>query len=125
MAKEQKKGTTRRFGARYGIRVRANIDAVEAMQKENKKCPICRKEGSITRLAAGIFHCKRCNNKLTGKAYFLSSSANLKRTEQGKLVIDVGEPEIPLEAEEESEETTYREKKKKQVYEQESLAAEE
>lgn len=119
MAKEQKKGTTRRFGARYGIRVRANIDAVEAMQKENKKCPICRKEKSISRLAAGIFHCKHCNNKLTGKAYFLSSSANLKRTQQGKLVIDVGEPEVSVE--EETEETTYREKKKKQVYEQESL----
>lgn len=87
-AKEKKKGTTRRFGARYGIKVRENIEKVEALQKAKQKCPYCKYVGGIRRLAAGIFICKKCENKFTGKAYFIGKVAATQATEDD-LVIDL------------------------------------
>ena len=57
-----------RFGARYGRRVRQNIIDIEKKQKKKHECPYC---FSLTtkRLAAGIWSCKKCETKFTGKAY--------------------------------------------------------
>ena len=122
MTREAKKGTTRRFGARYGIKIRDKLEKVEALQKAKHKCPICCKIGSIRRLAAGIFTCKRCKNKFTGKAYYLSKAASLKKIEEGKFIIDVGRPEEAVEEEAEKP-TRYKEERKEEGYKQESLDA--
>jgi large subunit ribosomal protein L37Ae len=60
-----------RFGARYGRRTRQKIVDIEQKQKAKQQCPYCSKIGGIKRLAAGIFQCKKCNSKFTGKAYYI------------------------------------------------------
>lgn len=58
-----------RFGVRYGRTIRQRIVNIEQKQKAKHQCPYCSKWG-IKRLAAGIWECKKCNNKFTGKAYY-------------------------------------------------------
>ncbi|RME55108.1 50S ribosomal protein L37ae [Candidatus Woesearchaeota archaeon] len=68
--KTKKVGSTGRFGPRYGRKVKAKILAVEKVQKQNHKCPYCHRL-SVKRVSAGIWHCKKCDAKFTGKAYRL------------------------------------------------------
>jgi large subunit ribosomal protein L37Ae len=122
VAKTTKKGTTRRFGARYGIKVRNNVDKIEAMQKAKQLCPFCRKIGTIKREAAGIFSCKKCNNKFTGKAYFIGKRKAIGLTETEALVVNLNETEEVVEKE---ETTKYKEEKEEPTYTQEALGDEE
>ena len=66
----KKVGSAGRFGARYGKRVRSKVTEIEKRQKQKQRCPNCRRL-TIKRLASGIYLCKKCNLKLTGKAYTL------------------------------------------------------
>ena len=68
MAKKKKIGSAGRFGARYGLRQRKRILAVEDSQKKKHKCPFCRKN-AVKRLAMGIWYCTACRKKFAGKAY--------------------------------------------------------
>ena len=58
-----------RFGSRYGRKIRQRVIDIEQKQKAKHQCPHCNK-WSIKRLAVGIFECKKCNSKFTGKAYY-------------------------------------------------------
>lgn len=69
MSKTKKVGSTGRFGVRYGIKLRQRVLDVEKRQKQKHKCPYCRKL-KVKRVAAGIFLCKKCDSKFTGKAYW-------------------------------------------------------
>ena len=60
-----------RFGARYGKTIRTKIIAVEKKQRAKQQCPFCKKL-TAKRLSMGIFHCKKCKAKFTGKAYTIS-----------------------------------------------------
>ena len=64
----KKVGTTGRFGARYGRKLRGRVAEIEKKSKGKHKCPYCNKL-KVKRLAAGIWQCKSCNVKFTGKAY--------------------------------------------------------
>ncbi|MFH1636951.1 MAG: 50S ribosomal protein L37ae [Candidatus Woesearchaeota archaeon] len=64
----KKLGSVARFGARYGRKPKAKILAVEKVQRKAQKCPYCSKP-TAKRLAPGIWQCKKCNAKFTGKAY--------------------------------------------------------
>jgi len=64
----KKVGSAGRFGSRYGSKIRQKILAVERIQKKKQKCPYCLKF-SVKRLAKGIFECKKCSSKFTGRAY--------------------------------------------------------
>ena len=64
----KKIGSAGRFGTRYGKTVRQKVSAVEKHQRIKHKCPHCHKFG-VKRLAAGIYFCKKCDTKFTGKAY--------------------------------------------------------
>ena len=66
----KKVGSAGRFSARYGRKIRANITEIEKRQKQKQRCPNCRRL-TIKRLASGIYFCKKCNLKITGKAYTL------------------------------------------------------
>ena len=70
MAQTLKLGSTKRFGARYGTKIRKQVAKVEARQNAKTLCPIC-KLSKIKRIASGIYICNKCNNKMTGKAYTL------------------------------------------------------
>ncbi len=64
----KKIGSAGRFGARYGRKLRSKINNVEKIQRKKQKCPYCSRLAA-KRLAMGIFECKKCNAKFTGKAY--------------------------------------------------------
>jgi len=64
----KKLGSAGRFGARYGRKLKKKIIEVEKLQKKRQKCPYCTKLGT-KRLSSGIWYCKKCDSKFTGKAY--------------------------------------------------------
>ena len=61
-------GGVKRFGARYGLSVKKKLAKIEILKKEDKECPYCSHK-SVKRLAVGIWFCKKCGKKFTGKAY--------------------------------------------------------
>ncbi|MBW2988569.1 hypothetical protein DRJ48_02350 [Candidatus Woesearchaeota archaeon] len=61
-------GAVRRFGPRYGLRVKKRLSKIEAMKKAEKECPFCGYK-AVKWLAVGIWYCKKCKRKFTGKAY--------------------------------------------------------
>lgn len=68
MAAKKKAGSTRRFGARYGRKVRSKVDMVESLSRAFHKCPYC-STIRAKKVSAGIFVCRKCNSRFTGKAY--------------------------------------------------------
>ena len=81
MAKEINIGSVKRLGSRYGKTVREKLGKIELLQKGPHKCPYCHSY-KVKRLAVGIWKCKKCNAKFTGKAY--SISKKIKTTEEEK-----------------------------------------
>jgi large subunit ribosomal protein L37Ae len=68
MAKKTKFGSVKRLGARYGKTVKSKLGKIESLKKH--KCPYCH-HVKVHRLAAGIWHCNKCDSKFTGKAYYV------------------------------------------------------
>ena len=68
MAEVKKLGSVKRFGARYGRRVKHRLAKIESVQRGKHKCPYCHAQ-KVKRVAAGIWNCKKCGAKFTGKAY--------------------------------------------------------
>ena len=81
MAQEKHLGAVKRFGARYGKKVRDKLAKIESIQKVKHKCPYC---NYITakRVSIGIFECLKCSSKFTGRAY-----QPLKRKISKKIVV--------------------------------------
>ena len=95
-------GSVKRFGARYGRKPKLKFSKIETEQRKLHKCPYCNKI-AVKRIAMGIWNCRKCDAKFTGKAYSVSKKIITKEAEEL-----VEEPEIvkeeALEAEEASEE---------------------
>ena len=73
MVKEEKAhGSVKRFGARYGRKTKLKFSKVENEQRKLHKCPYCSKI-AVKRVAMGIWQCRKCDIKFTGKAYSLTS----------------------------------------------------
>jgi large subunit ribosomal protein L37Ae len=66
--KTKKVGSTGRWGARYGLKIRKKVLEIERLQKCKHKCPFCFKF-AVKRLALGIWYCKHCEVKFAGRAY--------------------------------------------------------
>ena len=69
MARTKKVKAAGRFGARYGKRVRNKIVQIESDQRKKQKCMFC--DGTAKRLSKGIWKCKKCDKKFTGRTFFL------------------------------------------------------
>lgn len=105
MVKQKYTGITKRFGSRYGVTVRKRLENVEKMYKGTHKCPYCRYL-TVKRLASGIWYCRKCDKKLTGRAYELS---NVKKVHEKLEEFEQYAKEIERkkkEAEENKEETS-------------------
>ena len=61
-------GSAKRFGARYGKTVKSKVAKIEAEQRRFHKCPYCTYE-KVKRVSAGIWECRKCGAKFTGRAY--------------------------------------------------------
>ncbi|MHA1913880.1 MAG: 50S ribosomal protein L37ae [Promethearchaeota archaeon] len=70
MTKLKKVGPTGKYGARYGSTLRKRTRLILEKMKGDIKCPRCETKGSIHRISAGIWHCKKCEARFTGGAYF-------------------------------------------------------
>lgn len=57
---------SKRFGARYGNRIRKNVDQAEDRTEE--KCIECGSK-AVERSSAGIWECNECGAKFAGGAY--------------------------------------------------------
>ena len=68
MAKPMNFPNSRRFGSKYGKRIRDLHGKHEKNQRKSYKCPYCNKM-SVKRLSVGIWKCKSCSKKFTSKAY--------------------------------------------------------
>ncbi|GAB4310300.1 MAG: 50S ribosomal protein L37Ae [Promethearchaeota archaeon] len=73
MGRTKKVGTTGRFGARYGSRIRKRVREIEEVSKRPQKCPKCETR-SVRRVSVGIWECRRCGAKMTGGAWVLVTS---------------------------------------------------
>lgn len=70
MANKKSKGSTGRFGTRYGASLKFKVSDIERKQRATYRCPRCLKN-KVKRVGAGIWYCKKCNTKFAGKAYEL------------------------------------------------------
>lgn len=68
MGSTKKVCKTGRFSSRYGVGIRKRVIATEKKQSNLTNCPFCGFD-SVRREAAGLFNCRKCNNKFTGGAY--------------------------------------------------------
>ncbi len=69
----QKSGSSKRFGPRYGLKIRENVDEAEA--SEERECPECGSE-KVERKAAGIWRCKKCGTEAAGGAFRMDTGAS-------------------------------------------------
>ena len=70
MAKRKLNSSAARFGARYGRTLRKKVSEVERKLKAWHKCPYCNLK-KVKRESMGIWKCRHCNTKFTGKSYGL------------------------------------------------------
>ncbi len=74
-------GSAKRFGTRYGRRLREKVASAEKEYRGKKPCPFCRKN-HLKRVAAGIWECRKCGSKFAGKAYNPSLNKKTSEVEQ-------------------------------------------
>ncbi|MFH0874402.1 MAG: 50S ribosomal protein L37ae [archaeon] len=63
-------GSVKRFGPRYGRRTKLRFAEIEKEQRKLHKCPYCH-QVKVKRESVGIWSCKKCSAKFTGKAFTL------------------------------------------------------
>ena len=68
MARTKKVGSTGRFGARYGAKLRRRVLEIENKRKEPTRCPACATR-ALKRKAVGLWVCKKCDLLFAGGAY--------------------------------------------------------
>jgi large subunit ribosomal protein L37Ae len=61
-------GTTKRFGARYGSRLRKRVEEIEKAQYATYQCSRCGRV-AVRRVAVGIWQCRKCGHKFAGGAW--------------------------------------------------------
>jgi large subunit ribosomal protein L37Ae len=83
MAEVKKLGSTKRFGTRYGRRTKEKFAKIEAVQKSKHKCPYCHAM-KVKRVGVGIWNCRKCGAKFTGKAYSIKKIV-IKEEKEEKL----------------------------------------
>lgn len=60
----RKNKSAKRFGSRYGSKVRRNVDEAESQDYQCSECG-----ADLEREAAGIWRCTGCGNKVAGGAF--------------------------------------------------------
>ena len=61
------------FQARYGSNVRKKWRLIVEKMRGDIKCPRCETKGFVNRLSVGIWHCKKCDARFTGGAYYIET----------------------------------------------------
>ncbi len=93
-------GSSKKFGVRYGRRLRLKHEAVEQQQKTKYKCPYCHK-AAVKRMAVGIWNCPKCSAIFTARAYTVPKKAGVE--EVVEEVLEEAEEEYTEEENEQQE----------------------
>lgn len=110
MAIEKLIRSAKRFGARYGRRVRQKFVKIEAESRRKHKCPYCNAI-SVRRVARGIWQCKKCKSKFTGRAYTIPKKIVIKQELEKEEVLEASN-EMKEEPADDEKPKRYKEKKK-------------
>jgi len=102
MPEIKKYSSVRRFGARYGRRLKERFGKIDTAQRKKQKCPYC-SALKAKRLAVGIWKCGRCNAKFTGKAYSVTKKITTKE-EPKEEIKERGIRDSPISSSKEAEE---------------------
>lgn len=70
-------GSVKRYGVRYGTKLKGKIAKIEAERHASTKCPYC-SYAKAKRVNAGIWHCTKCKSRFTGKAYTIGTPAAIR-----------------------------------------------
>lgn len=68
MGRTKKTGAAGKYGARYGVTIKKEVNKVLQASKQKHTCPNCMKK-TLKRVAAGVWQCAFCRTKMAGKAY--------------------------------------------------------
>ena len=79
--------STKRFGARYGARLKKKLAEIESQQKAVYPCPYCNYV-KVKRVSMGIWKCKKCEAKFSSKAYSVGKMGSKLEKEQEEAVFD-------------------------------------
>ena len=109
MAKK-KLGSVKRFGARYGRRVKLKLAKIEAVQRGKHQCPYCH-AWAVKRIASGIWNCKKCEAKFTGKSYSTKKLIVAEEEPVKKVIVKAKKKETNEEETEEEKAKTYKEER--------------
>ena len=94
MKTQEKLGSVKRYGARYGRKLKLKLSKIETEQRKLHKCPYCSKI-AVKRVAVGIWNCRKCDAKFTGKAYSVTKKilGKTEKTaeEQQEIIKDMAE----------------------------------
>lgn len=73
--------SAKRFGARYGPRLRNKVGEIETLKRSSTKCPHCNKD-KVRRLAVGIWCCSTCKVKFAGRAFTFTRRKTLQQLQE-------------------------------------------
>ncbi len=108
IAEKKTLGSVKRFGPRYGGTVKEKLYKVEKQSRATYKCPYCHKE-KVRKQSLGIWSCKKCGAKFTGKAYSVPKKTVIKEENIEEEIVEVKEKDKKEEKEEKG--VKYSEKK--------------
>ncbi|MCD6384133.1 MAG: 50S ribosomal protein L37ae [Thermoplasmata archaeon] len=72
----KKRGSTARFGPRYGVSVKNRILEIDRKKQAKYVCPRCAKK-NVRRISTGIWQCASCHYTFAGAA-FTPTSGKMK-----------------------------------------------
>jgi len=99
---EAKTGSINRFGARYGRTPKKRFGQIEVEQRKLHKCPYCNRI-KVKRVTTGIWQCRKCDAKFTGKAYTFTKK---KRVSVAPVVTETAEEDFDDVLDEDFDETS-------------------
>lgn len=73
-------GSVKRYGVRYGTKLKGKIAKIEAEARASTSCPYCHYK-KAKRESAGIWECLKCKARFTGKAYVPGGNVSVKASE--------------------------------------------
>lgn len=71
------------YGTRYGRKIRGKLGKYLELKNMKKTCPYCHAP-KVKRIAAGIWECRKCDKKFTGKAFELGSTVIREEVDEEK-----------------------------------------
>ena len=79
--------STKRFGARYGARLKRKLADIESQQRMKYPCPYCTYL-KVKRVSMGVWQCNKCDAKFSSKAYSVGKVVIKSEQDQGEQLIN-------------------------------------